>query len=198
MKTRILAVLASGTMLLGSGGALAQPTGNGEANWDAVVQCAKLPGTTARHDCIDQLLRDKGVLDRQREMSDARQSFGQDRRVETRAAPVPAPVPVPAPAPAPAQAVTPSVAAAAQPAAPSRPSAPPELKALQTTIASVRVGADRMLVITTAEGAVWRQTQTIEMRILPVKGDTIEIEQGALGSHRCKAGGKFFRCQRTG
>lgn len=196
MRTRILAALTGGTMLLGGGGALAQPIGNGAANWDAVVQCAKLPGTTARHDCIDQLLRDKGVLDRQREMSDARQSFGQDRRVETKAVPAPAPVPVPAPAPAPA--VAPSVAAAAQPTPPPPPSAPPELKALQTTIAGVRVGADRMLVITTAEGAVWRQTQTIEMRILPVKGDAIEIEQGALGSHRCKIGSKYFRCQRTG
>lgn len=195
MKARILAALAGGAILLGSAGALAQ---TGEANWDAVVQCAKLPGATARHDCIDQLLRDKGVLDRQREMSDARQSFGQDRRAETRAAPAPVPAPVPVPTPAPAPAVPPSVAAAAQPAPPPAPSAPPELKALQTQIAGVRVGADRMLVITTAEGAVWRQMQTIEMRILPVKGDKIEIEQGALGSHRCKVGGKFFRCQRIG
>jgi hypothetical protein len=185
MTMRLLAALASGALLLAGSGAQAQ-AGDTGANWDAVVQCARLSGATARHDCIDQLLRDKGVLDSQRELSDARQSFGQDRRVETRAAPVAAHAPV----------IAPSVTAAAPP--PPRPSAPPELKALQTQIASVRVGANRMLVITTAEGAVWRQTQTTEIRTLPVKGDAIEIEQGALGGHRCKIGSKMFRCQRVG
>lgn len=182
---RIFAGLASGAALLAAGGAQAQAGGDAAANWQAVVQCASLSGSTARHACVDQLLRDKGVLDRERELSDARQSFGQDRRVETRAAPAPA-------AP---------VAAAAAPtraAPPPPPAAPADLKALQTQIAAVRLGADRMLVFTTAEGAVWRQIQTIDMRILPVKGDTIEIEEGALGGHRCKFGSKIFRCRRVG
>lgn len=190
---RIFAGLASGAALLAAGSVQAQVRdGAGDdaaANWQAVVQCAGLSGATARHACVDQLLRDKGVLDRERELSDARQSFGQDRRAETRVAPPPAP----------AAPVAPVVAGAAPVrAAPPPPAAPPELKALETQIAAVRLGADRMLVFTTAEGAVWRQIQTIDMRILPVKGDRIEIEEGALGGHRCKFGSKIFRCRRVG
>lgn len=180
MSMRIWTGLAGGALLV-AGAAQAQPGGDAAANWEAVVQCASHSGAAARHACIDQLLRDRGVLDRERELSDARQSFGQERRA----------VPAPAPAPAPAVAT-----AARPPASAPPPAAPPELKALQTQVAAVRTGADRMLTITTAEGAVWRQTQTIDMRIPPVKGDTIEIEESALGGHRCKFGSKIFRCRR--
>lgn len=176
MSMRIWTGLAGG-VLLAVGAAQAQPGGDAAANWEAVVQCAGRSGAAARHACIDQVLRDRGVLDRERELSDARQSFGQERR----AAPAPAPAVVPV----------------AQPAASAPPPAvPAELKALQTQVVAVRTGADRMLTITTAEGAVWRQTQTIDMRIPPVKGDTIEIEESALGGHRCKFGSKIFRCRR--
>jgi len=185
MSVRIWTALASGAFLA-AGVAQAQPGGDGAANWEAVVQCAGRSGAAARHACIDQLLRDRGVLDREQELSDARQSFGQERR------------PVPVPAPAPAAAAQPAAAAVARaPASAPPPAAPPELKALQTQVAAVRTGADRMLTITTAEGAVWRQTQTIDMRIPPTKGDTIEIEQSALGGHRCKFGSKIFRCRRV-
>lgn len=198
MRTRILAIMTSAALLLGGGSAQAQSAGDGGANWDAIVQCAKLSGTPARHACMDQVLRDKGVLDSQHELTEARQAFGQDRRVEARAA---APVPAPAPIPAPAPVRSADAVAAPRPAPPPAPSlaaSPPELKALQTTIANVRVAADRMLVITTVEGAVWRQLQTIDLRFSPEKGDRIEIEEGALGGHRCKLGSKIFRCQRIG
>ncbi len=187
MRTRILAALASGAMLLGGSGAHAQPNGDTSANWDAVVRCAQKAGVSARHDCIDRLLREKGVLDAQRELSEARQSFGQDRRAE--------PKPAPAEAPVPAAAAAPRAEVAASSG--SAPSAPPELKALQTQVTSARVAADRMLVITTTEGAIWKQIETVEIRFPPVKGDSIEIEQTALGGHRCKLG-KIFRCQRVG
>lgn len=183
MSMRIWTGLAGGT-LLAVGAAQAQPGGDAAANWEAVVQCAGRSGAAARHACIDQLLRDRGVLDRERELTDARQSFGQERR----AAPPPAPAPAPAPAAAPV---------ARPPASAPPPAAPPELKALHTQVAAVRTGADRMLTITTTEGAVWRQTQTIDMRIPPAKGDTIEIEESALGGHRCKFGSKIFRCRRV-
>ncbi|OJY65954.1 MAG: hypothetical protein BGP16_05970 [Sphingobium sp. 66-54] len=187
MSMRIWTGLAGGA-LLAVGAAQAQPGGDAAANWEAVVQCAGRSGAAARHACIDQVLRDRGVLDRERELSDARQSFGQERR----AAPAPVPAPAPAPVPAPAAAPVAQAPASAPP-----PAAPPELKALQTQVAAVRTGADRVLTITTAEGAVWRQTQTIDMRIPPVKGDTIEIEESALGGHRCKFGSKIFRCRRV-
>ena len=54
-----------------------------------------------------------------------------------------------------------------------------------------------MMVLTTSEGAIWKQTQMIEMRIPPESGDPLEIEQGALGSHQCKIASKVFRCQRS-
>jgi len=185
MSMRIWTGLAGG-VLLAIGTAHAQPAGDAAGNWEAVVQCAGQSGAAARHACIDQVLRDRGVLDRERELSDARQAFGQERRA--------APAPVSAPAPVPPPAVTPVAPA---PASMPPPSAPPELKALQTQIAAVRLGADRLLTITTTEGAVWRQTQTIDMRLPPVKGDTIEIEESALGGHRCKFGSKIFRCRRV-
>jgi len=187
MSMRIWTALAGGA-LCAVGAAQAQSGGDAAGNWEAVVQCAGQSGAAARHACIDQVLRDRGVLDRERELSDARQAFGQERRAAPVVVPAPAPTPIPPPSAAP-------VAPASASAPP--PSAPPELKALQTQVAAVKLGADRMLTITTTEGAVWRQTQTIDMRLPPVKGDTIEIEESALGGHRCKFGSKIFRCRRV-
>ncbi|MBB5987170.1 hypothetical protein [Sphingobium lignivorans] len=171
----------------------AQPAGDAAANWEAVVQCARQTGAPARHACIDQVLRGSGVLDSEREMNEARQSFGQQGRSE--AAPVPPPTAPAVPAmPAPAQRA--EAAPAAPAPAPAAP--PPPLRALQTEVASARLAADRKLVITTREGAVWRQTETIELRASPRAGDSFEIEEAALGGHRCKLGrSRIFRCERV-
>jgi len=194
MTRTLTASLLCIAMLSAASTAAAQSSQDAAANWDAVVRCAKLPGKGARHDCLDALLRDKGLVDQSRELSEARQSFGQPRSAEK--------PPTPA---APAVTAKPATTASAPP--PPKPApqvaraeasaTPAPLKRLATSIASARLGPDRMLVLTTSEGAVWRQTQMIDMRLLPEKGDALEIEQAALGSHQCRIGSKIFRCQRA-
>ncbi|BAK67855.1 hypothetical protein SLG_31800 [Sphingobium sp. SYK-6] len=192
---RIAISIGLAALALPAAAGRAQPAGDAAANWEAIVQCARQTGAPARHACIDQVLRGSGLLDSEREMNEARQSFGQQRRSE--AVPVPPPAAPAAPAmPAPAQRAEAAPAAPTPAPAPAAPPAP--LRALQTEVASARLAADRKLVITTREGAVWRQTETIELRASPRAGDSFEIEEAALGGHRCKLGrSRIFRCERV-
>jgi hypothetical protein len=51
--------------------------------------------------------------------------------------------------------------------------------------------------VVTAEGAVWRQTDTDVIRRLPRAGESFEVRNGALGSFRCTFNGNTsFRCER--
>lgn len=52
-------------------------------------------------------------------------------------------------------------------------------------VASAVRGADRKLLITTEEGAVWAQTDTLSIDQTPKKGDKITIVKGAVGGYFC-------------
>lgn len=167
-------VTVTGLGLLAAGSALAQSgSGDPAANWEQVAACARLDGAE-RHACIDNVLRGAGLLDRRREVAEQRESFGEQRRDP----PSPSPVQV-APSPAPP------------------PEPPAELERLTTTVADAGFVSNRKLLVITAEGAVWRQTEGEPIRVLPKSGDVFEISRTALGGYRCRLGrSTLYRCER--
>ena len=84
-------------------------------------------------------------------------------------------------------------------AAPAAPEAQAEATKLLVEVASARRAPDGRLAITTAEGAVWRQTESVEMPQPPAAGDQMTIRQGALGGYRCSVArtNLTFRCERA-
>ena len=72
------------------------------------------------------------------------------------------------------------------------------MRELVTTIASVRTAGYRRLVVTTAEGSVWQQTQAENFTTPPKPGDSFVIQQAAFNSYRCRFGnGSRYRCERV-
>jgi hypothetical protein len=173
--------IAAGMITLGTGAAVAQDAVTPQARWAQVAACAAERSNESRHACVDAVLRAAGALDPVTETRVFRENFG---RTETPAATPPVvaqPVPVP-------------TTVAARPVA---PAPPPPVDGINTQVASARMGSDRRLVVETAEGAVWRQTDTDLIRRLPRAGEAFEVRNGALGSFRCTFNGNTsFRCER--
>jgi hypothetical protein len=171
-------VAIAGTALLAGGTALAQiGSGDPVANWEQVAACARLGSAPERHACVDNVLRATGLLDRGREVAEQRESFGGQRRD-----------PPPSPPPLPVQTVRPEAAP---------PVAPGEIERLATTVADAGFVGNRKLLVITAEGAVWRQTEGEPIRVQPRAGEAFEISRAALGGYRCKLGrSTLYRCER--
>jgi hypothetical protein len=93
-----------------------------------------------------------------------------------------------------------SPAHAPQPAA---QAAAPEAKRrsddqVEVTLATVSPGADGKLVLTTTDGAVWRQVESNAVRPTPAQGQIMTIERTSFGGFMCKAGKWVaFRCYRA-
>ena len=69
---------------------------------------------------------------------------------------------------------------------------------VEVTLASVHQGGDGKLVLTTTEGAVWRQSESDAVRPQPVQGQTMTIVKGSLGGFLCKSSRYVaFRCFRS-
>ena len=168
---RLGKLLAATAFLLAPIPAWAQDDQDGAtANWQAIVACAERPNPENRHACVDSVLREAGVLDPEREIAAQRESFGETLRDDEH------------------------VEQARRETA-SAP--PPEITKLETTVANALIGGDRLLVIATAEGAVWKQLDGSPFRRVPAKGAAFSAEEGALGSYRCKIGSDVYRCQRV-
>lgn len=197
MQTRYLIAAALVLPVLGAGAALAQDAVSPDARWAQVSACAAERSAESRHSCVDAVLRAAGALDRETEEAVNRENFGRTER----SAPVAARAPAPAPAQAP-MAAPPALASAAQPARvapppPARIEAPEPVNGITTQVASARMGNDRRLLVTTAEGAVWHQVDSDNIRRLPRAGESFEVRSGALGSFRCTFNATTtFRCER--
>ena len=75
---------------------------------------------------------------------------------------------------------------------------PPSDDRVQVTLATVAPGADGKLVLTTTEGAVWRQVESNTVRPTPAQGQTLTIERTSFGGFMCKSGKWVaFRCYRA-
>jgi hypothetical protein len=181
-------ILGMGTLaLLAPAPALPQ-AGQGEAeqNWAAIARCAAIDQADERHACMDQVIRRAGLLSEARVAQAARQEFGNENRAEPeRTAPAAPPAPTPAAAPAETQVASP------------RPARAAELDELVTTVVSAQVRGDRRLVVTTAEGSVWEQTQSESFRNTPEAGSRFAIERTSLGGFRCSfERSSHYRCRR--
>jgi hypothetical protein len=69
---------------------------------------------------------------------------------------------------------------------------------VQVTLASVVTGDDGKLVLTTTEGAVWRQVESTPVRPVPAQGKVMTIERSSFGGFMCEFGKWVaFRCFRA-
>jgi hypothetical protein len=166
-----------------------------DAAWSAITLCARIEKDSDRHVCLDDALRNAGLLPAQ-----------------AAAAPVPAAATGPA-AVAPARAAGAAAPAAQAPdsasAAQSKGSRadfglqpktfrePAVARTLQVTLRQVGQ-VDGKLLITTTEGAIWKQVESTHVWPVPTGGQTMTVEKGAFGGFFCKPS-KYvsFRCFRA-
>jgi hypothetical protein len=163
-----------------------------EQGWSSVTRCAQEDSERARHTCLDRVLRDAGFLTNEMSAQQQRRAFG----LEAQRAPAapPAPPSIAPPVAAVKEVVPPRPAPVAAPAGAAEQ---PDL--LEVQLASVQKPADGKLVLTTSEGAVWRQSESADMPQPPAAGDRMTIRKGALASYRCSfpATRLTFRCVRS-
>ena len=92
-------------------------------------------------------------------------------------------------------------AAQADPVTQPKPIAPPPQKddnQLEITLTAVEQGGDGKLVLTTTEGAIWRQVERMAIFPPPQQGQTITISKTSFGSFMCKPSKWVaFRCYRA-
>jgi hypothetical protein len=165
------------------------PTGEriapSDAAWSAITLCARIAKDSDRHVCLDDALRNAGLMP-----------------AHPTAAPVPA-------------AGTTSLAGAAAPAALAPDSASPAqskesrtdfglqpktsrepavARTLQVTLKRVDQ-TDGKLLLTTTEGAIWKQVESMSVWPVPTGGQTMTIERGSFGAFFCEPS-KYvsFRC----
>lgn len=180
MGFRFLACAGAVAATLPVGAAAQGAAGDAERNWAAVAQCASIDAPAQRHQCVDEVLQRSGLLSPQRIAEAARQDFGREERTR----------PIQRTVSAPAVAERNGTVSVSQPA--------DEMRELMTTIASVRTVGYRRLVVTTAEGTVWQQTQAETFTTTPEPGDPFVIQQAAFNSYRCRfANSSRYRCERV-
>ena len=168
-----------------------------DAAWSAITLCARIAKDSDRHVCLDDALRNAGLMP-----------------AHSPATPVPAEGTAPA-----AGAVAPAaVAGAAAPAAQAPDSVSPAqskesradfglqpktfrepavARTLQVTIRQVDQ-ADGKLLLTTTEGAIWKQVESTDLWPVPTGGQTMTIARGSFGGFFCEPS-KYvsFRCFRA-
>lgn len=166
-----------------AGPAMAQDSVPAQDRWAQVAACGNERSIEARHACVDSVMRAAGVLDPELETAINRENFGRSERS------------------APQSSAASVAAAAVDYSQPSEVGVPPQssppLNGIMTRVAFARLSGSRRLVVTTTEGAVWRQTDTGSIRRLPREGESFEVREGALGSYRCTFNDMTtFRCER--
>jgi hypothetical protein len=166
-----------------------------DSGWRAVSDCAAQPSKEARHACLDNVLRRAGLLTPERETRQQRERFG--LKGEARA---PASTPAPAPASALPSPVTPAPSpSSASPAPSAPPSTPPAVPSIvEVELARISTTHDEKLILTTTEGAVWRQIDGGAILPQPAAGDRMTIRRASMGSFLCEVRRNVgFRCSRT-
>jgi hypothetical protein len=63
----------------------------------------------------------------------------------------------------------------------------------------VEKAVDGKIFVTTTDGAVWLQNETVDMPQPPVAGDRMSIRRGSLGGYRCSVASTHltYRCVRN-
>jgi hypothetical protein len=177
---------AAAVLLLVAGAAGAQPAagGDGASSWAEMQKCAAIADDAARHACTDEVMRKAGLFpSAQARTAARRKSFGLE--LPRRASATPRPE---------QQASAP--AAAPRPAA--RPTPVEENdNRVRFTLTGIELIADGRLLLTTGEGAVWRQADSDPVRPRPAIGQSMLVERNVLGGFLCRIGKwTAFRCWR--
>jgi hypothetical protein len=154
------------------------------ASWAAMRHCAVIADDDERHACTDEVLRNAGLLPTPQARSQANQKhFGLELPRIPHSARAPKPV---------RQAKASSTPVAEPPAA-----AEPDDSRISVTLQEVTVRGDGSLVLITNQGAVWTQVESDPIRPRPVEGQSMMIEQTAMGGFMCHTGKwTAFRCRR--
>jgi len=144
-----------------------------EAGWAAIKRCAAIAEDHARHVCTDETLRSAGLLDaHQAKVAETAKSAEAPNTAEHRERFGLQPPTTPKPSPAEAR--------------------------LEVTLASVQQSGDGKLVLTTTDGAIWRQVESEAIRPAPTQGQVMTISKAALGGFLCESAKRVaFRCFRT-
>ena len=195
-----------------------------EQGWSAVTRCAQEDTERARHTCVDRVLRDAGLLTTEMRAKQQQRAFGLNDKPAGAKAPATAATTAPATAASAAPAATTSpVAPATSSAAQSPGTTPATTKAPTATTASAATSAstegssaeppDRVdvqltkvvkapngrIVVTTSDGAVWLQTESVSMPLPPAAGDRMSIRKATLGGYVCSVANTHltYRCSRS-
>lgn len=216
---RVLLLTLAGAAATTSALAQTAAINDSDSGWRAMSACAEQPTEGARHACMDDVLRRAGLLTPERETRQQLDRFGlkgDPRSPATPRAPTSASPATPRAPTSEAPAVTggtlaPSASSASSAAstatasstpAPSEVASgvapPPAPSTVEVELARVSTTHDEKLILTTTDGAVWRQIEGVAVRPVPAAGDRITIRRASLGSYLCEVRKNVgFRCSRT-
>jgi hypothetical protein len=227
MPHQLLAPAATATLLFLTTSALAADAPGGtmtaEQGWSSIARCAQEDTERARHTCLDRVLHDAGLLTDEMHARQQRRAFGLDdkaARATTPATVAPSPAAVSSGTAAAATAARASSAPAAASTAPApaasgapqealnrraaksaaNTAAPPaQADHLEVELAKVEKAVDGNLFVTTSDGAVWLQAESVQMPQPPMAGDHMTIRKGSLGGYRCSIVSTHltYRCVRS-
>jgi hypothetical protein len=157
--------------LLPAPGFAQEDTGEAARNWARIAQCGSIAEAERRLGCMDGVLREAGIASAA--ISEA--APRQQARLNDSAPPTPG-----APAPR------------------SREPEREDTGPVATTIASVQTIGYQRVLVTTAEGSVWEQTQAETFRTPAKAGDAFSVEPAAMGSFRCRFNQSTrYRCKQV-
>ncbi len=183
----------------------AAPTAtSADAGWSAIKQCAGITKDSMRLACVDDVLRKAGLM---------AHSAAPTAKSST-ATTSPAGPAVAAAAAAAAPAKAPASSASGQPqdsrvdfglqpktfpqAAPKDTQSSAAERQQQVTLVRVDQAGDGKLLLTTTDGAIWKQLESGPIRPAPTGGQTMTIERVSFGGFLCEPS-KYvsFRCFRA-
>jgi hypothetical protein len=165
------------TLVCAPQAARSQKLTNAEAAWAAMTKCAAIAAADSRHACADDVMRSAGLL-----------PATQDKPA-AQAKPT-----------APADSAKRRKRLGQQTGASTNSASPPQKDDNQheVTLAAVEQGGDGKLVLTTTDGAIWRQAERIVIFPPPQQGQTIAITKTSFGGFMCKPSKWVaFRCYRA-
>ena len=166
-----------------------------EAAWAAMTKCGVIAEDAARHACSDDVLQKAGAVPTAEAKSSAqRKQFGLESQPSRAAASAKSPAPAQVSPAAPAQ---PSAKGSASAPSPAAPRAKAQDDRVEVTLSNVMKAGDGTLVLTTSDGAAWRQSESGVLRPEPAEGQKMTIMKKSFGGFMCVSDKRVaFRCYR--
>jgi hypothetical protein len=177
-----------------------------DAGWSAIKQCAGIAKDNARLSCVDGVLRKAGLMPTHSAAPAAKSSTATPSPTGTAGPTASTAAPTAAKAAASSSSAQPQDSGADFGLQPRTfPKPPPKDKQAsaaerkqEVTLTRVDQAGDGKLLLTTTEGAIWKQVESAPVRPVPTAGQTMTIEKATLGSFLCEPS-KYvsFRCVRA-